>query len=385
MMAPTRSFHLADEDGSAVGGGGAEIVFDMTVQAAKQLGHDVTRLTVSPVRSAISYVYSRENFKRVSAILHRAQPDIVHIQNYYHFLSPSVLLAIRRYKRQRPHTRVIFTAHDFHLICPNSGFQHFVRSNAVSYDVHEPRIRWFHKFDHRSWVHSTLKLVQHVYAYKILHLERVIDAIISPSEIIATAFRSARITAPIHVIRNPIAIGSTPLRRDRSGLVFLGKLTPAKGLIDFVETLESQQISCRIDVYGDGPQRNALVDFASSSRYVDLAIHGHVHHDDVPELLTRHIALVYPSTWLENAPLAVLEAAQVGLPVVVPRGGGAEEVARLTRVHFAYDSANPHSAAMAVTDALERGDINSLLDEHQFHFETYVENLKETYAASATT
>ncbi|WP_309127653.1 glycosyltransferase [Microbacterium sp.] len=379
MTRQFRSLHLADTDGSSLNGGGAEIIFDATVRAARDLGHDVTVMTADPIRTPLSYVYSRRHYRSVLAILERSRPDLVHLQNYYHFLSPSVLAAIREYKRAHPSTRVVFTAHDFHLICPNSGFQHFVHSRPVSYDVSRPRFRWFHKFDRRSWAHSTLKLAQHVYAYRVRHLERVIDAIISPSELIASALRNAGVTIPVHVLRNPISVGPDKATGPRSGLAFLGRLTPAKGLLTFAEMLEREGVSCRIDVYGDGPQRNELVDFAGRSSYVDLALHGHVRHDGIADVLGRHTALVYPSTWIENAPLAVVEAAALGLSLVVPHQGGAREMAELAEQHHFYDPAVPASAARAVRDALATAVPNRLRDPGAFRFDTYVEGIRAVY------
>ncbi|MFD5213454.1 glycosyltransferase [Microbacterium sp. NPDC058345] len=379
MTGPLRSFHLADTDGTALNGGGAEIVFDATVRAARQLGHDVTVMTATPRRTPLSYVYSRRNYREIREALRRAQPHLIHLQNYYHYLSPSALAAIRDHKREHPSARVVFTAHDFHLICPNSGFQHFARSRPISYDVQRPRFRWFHKFDRRSWAHSILKLAQHVYAYRVRHLERAIDAIISPSELIATAFRHAGIVIPVHVLRNPISVSPTTTSVQRSGLAFLGRLTPAKGLLTFVQLLERREFQCRIDVYGDGPQRNELVDFAGRSRYVDLALHGHVRHQDIGDVLGKHQALVYPSTWLENAPLAVVEAAALGLTLVVPHLGGAREMAELAEKHELYDPAEPSSVTRAVSRALATAEPNALRDPSAFRFETFVKRLDAVY------
>lgn len=382
MTRQFRSLHLADTDGSSLNGGGAEIIFDATVRAARDLGHDVTVMTADPVRTPLSYVYSRRHYRSVLAVLERSRPDLVHLQNYYHFLSPSVLAAIREYKRAQPSTRVVFTAHDFHLICPNSGFQHFVHSRPVSYDVDRPRFRWFHKFDRRSWAHSALKLAQHTYAYRIRHLHRVIDAIISPSELIATALHNAGVSIPVHVLRNPIAIAPAPVSAARSGLAFLGRLTPAKGLLPFAELLEREGVRCRIDVYGDGPQRNDLVDFAGRSRFVDLAIHGRIRHEDIANALGRHVALVYPSTWLENAPLALVEAAQVGLSLVVPHQGGAREMAELSERHEVYDPSDPGSVVAAVRRALATTELNRLRSPEAFRFETYVNSLGDVYTST---
>ncbi|MFD5224635.1 glycosyltransferase [Microbacterium sp. NPDC058342] len=384
MKPAIRSVHIADSDGSSLEGGGAEIVFDATIRAAHQLGHDVTVFTAPPQRTPLSYVYSRRVHRAARNLLDDVRPSIIHLQNFYHYLSPSVLAAIRDHKVTNPTVRVVFTAHDFHLISPNSGFQHYRRGRPISYDVENPRIRWFHRFDRRSWAHSLLKLAQHVYAYRVKRLHNAIDVIISPSQLIATALRRSGVTTPINIVRNPIFVSPAPPENTREGLAFLGRLTPAKGLLQFVTQLEALSVACRLDVYGDGPQRDALVDFASRSRHVDLALHGHIRHEDISAVLTRHRALVYPSTWLENAPLAVVEAASLGLTLVVPHQGGAREMAELSTLHEFYDPTDATSIEDAVRKALATKTANKLRNPQAFLFNTYVEQLQSTYAIGDT-
>lgn len=379
MSSEIRSMHIADSDGTALNSGGAEVVFDATVRAARELGHETVVLTSPPQRTPWSYVYSRRNYRMVRMSLEQARPDLVHLQNYYHYLSPSVLAAIRDYKKSRPDARLVFTAHDFHLICPNSGFQHFTRHGARSYDVDRPRFRWHHKFDRRSWLHSLLKLAQHVLAYRMLRLDRVIDAVIAPSAQTIDALRAAGVQTPIHLLRNPIAVAPVSPASAPSGLVFLGTLTAAKGLLPFVELLEREEVSCRIDVYGDGPLRNELIDLAGRSRYVDLALHGHIPHEQISGVLSQHTALIYPSTWIENAPLAVVEAAALGLSLVVPHRGGTREMAELAEQHDFYDPESPESVVGAVQSALARTEPNRLIDPSAFEFATYVESLAAVY------
>jgi glycosyltransferase involved in cell wall biosynthesis len=58
--------------------------------------------------------WSFEARRKISALLDEFQPDIVHIHNIYHQISPSILPEIK--KRQIP---VAMTVHDWKLICPN--------------------------------------------------------------------------------------------------------------------------------------------------------------------------------------------------------------------------------------------------------------------------
>ncbi|WP_344818078.1 glycosyltransferase family 4 protein [Microbacterium soli] len=357
-------------------------MFDITQRAACQLGYSVAALTAEPRRNPLSYVYSLRNRRRAKRFLQETRPDVVHVQNYYHFHSPSILSAIRTYKRSHPEVRVVFTAHDYHLICPNSGFQHFTRTGAVHYDVDKPRIRLWHNFDARSRAYSLLKLLQHMVAYRLLKLQNVFDVIISPSELVARAFRAAGITADIKVIRNPVDVpGPSPVAG--SGLVFLNRLKPEKGLIPFITALEKEHVECTIDVYGDGPEKDSLINLANSCTSVRVTVHGHIPHAEVPYALARHQALVYPSTWIENAPMAVIEAASLGLSLVVPHWGGVLEMAELAEYQHAFDPASSRSIAQSVAAALNDPHPNRLRDPRPFELQTYVNAIQRTYDPDA--
>ncbi len=63
--------------------------------------------------------YSLEAKRKINQILDNFQPDIVHIHNIYHQLSPTILFEIK--KRNIP---IIMTVHDFKLISPNYNLYH---------------------------------------------------------------------------------------------------------------------------------------------------------------------------------------------------------------------------------------------------------------------
>src|SRR5476651_1183202 len=112
--------HVAD----SLNGGGAEAVFRDTIIATESLGY-INHVYVSDGKTSfMSYIYSMKHKRLLLAELKKLKPDILHLQNFYHYLSPSVLAAIKIYKKNHK-LHVVFTAHDYHLICPNSGFQYF--------------------------------------------------------------------------------------------------------------------------------------------------------------------------------------------------------------------------------------------------------------------
>jgi len=168
-------FHIAD----SFHGGGAEAVFRDTLKASDQLGLSYTFYVSNGKRSFLSYIFSFTHFFNVCFRIFKYKPKIIHIHNYYHFLSPSILLSVRIYKAFNKDVRCVFTAHDYHLICPNSGLQYFedgVEKNltdtpAFSYEK-------ILKYDYRGKKHSLLKFLQFFCNYKIFDNRKVIDLVI---------------------------------------------------------------------------------------------------------------------------------------------------------------------------------------------------------------
>lgn len=68
----------------------------------------VQKLTMAP-----KIVYSLEAKRKLSAIIGDARPDLCHVHNIYHHLSPSVLVAARQARLP-----VVMTVHDLKIACP---------------------------------------------------------------------------------------------------------------------------------------------------------------------------------------------------------------------------------------------------------------------------
>ncbi len=61
-----------------------------------------------------------------------------------------------------------------------------------------------------------------------------------------------------------------------------------------------------------------------------IICHGYVSRELLLKQINEYDIFVLPSIWYENAPLSILEAANFGLPVMVPNYGGLKEMASLT-------------------------------------------------------
>jgi glycosyltransferase involved in cell wall biosynthesis len=107
-------------------------------------------------------------------------------------------------------------------------------------------------------------------------------------------------------------------------IVFLGQLTPVKGVQFLIEAMRSCPGE-RLLIVGDGPERASLERLAGGLSSVSFA--GAVSPAEVHGILGRAKVLVLPSLH-EGQPNAVLEAMQVGAPVIASRVGGLAELVK---------------------------------------------------------
>lgn len=75
---------------------------------------------LSKLNYGIKTIYSSEARKKIRAVLDDFKPDVVHINNFNYQLTPSIIIEIIKWrKHNNSKVRIIYTAHDYQLICPN--------------------------------------------------------------------------------------------------------------------------------------------------------------------------------------------------------------------------------------------------------------------------
>lgn len=126
------------------------------------IGHNVDIVychekIVSP-KSIINYIFSIKKYFEIKNSLKKKNYNLIYILNYSNAYSPSILLAINQYKKRNPKLKVLYNAHDAHIICPNSALNYY--QNKRSYRFNTP-ISFKHfilkRLDHRGAIYSIIK------------------------------------------------------------------------------------------------------------------------------------------------------------------------------------------------------------------------------------
>jgi len=103
--------------------------------------------------------------------------------------------------------------------------------------------------------------------------------------------------------------------------VFAGRLSPEKGLLELLTRWPAGE---RLDVVGQGP----LLDACRRAAPEGVRFLGALDHAELRRRLPSWRGLVFPSRWLEGAPLIYPEALAAGLPVLAFTGSAVADSVR---------------------------------------------------------
>jgi len=271
------------------------------------------------LRAAARVIWSREARDAIRRLVREARPDVAHLHNFHHQLSPSIVDALRE-----EGVPCVHTLHDYKVVCPNYLL---FTEGAVCERCRGGRFH--HAVIHRcvrdavapSLVAALEMTVQRVRGT----LAKGIRAFVSPSRFLAGKLEEFGWPADrVRVVPN----GLDPTRFTTSeavgsGFLYAGRLSREKGLPTLLAAAERVP-AAKLVVAGTGPAEDE-VRRAASTR-VELA--GHLDRHELLARIRGARAVVLPSEWYENAPLAALEALASGVPVVASRIGGIPEMVR---------------------------------------------------------
>lgn len=125
------------------------------------------------------------------------------------------------------------------------------------------------------------------------------------------------IDCEIEVLGNAVSIPDGIA--DGSGVLYLGRLAPKKGLEYLIEAMA--EIDAQLTIVGDGPQRSHLERIAAETD-AEVIFEGEVDPNEVGDYYQSAAVFVLPSIEGEGMPNVVLEAMAWGLPVVATNSGG---------------------------------------------------------------
>ena len=301
------------------------------------------------LRSAASLIYSGENKRLMEALLDREKPDIAHLNLVHRQLTFSIVDALAA-----RHIPMVYTAHDLTCVCPAismvspTGLCQKCLGGHFGACVRQRCVKG-----------SLLKSLLGAEEARFLHRKGLYDKIglyIAPSDflrdkLIEGAFTRSPIVSMPNFLSEGAADSANPSRD--GGLVYAGRLVPEKGVGTLIKAMALMPDE-RLDVLGDGAEREALEALSEGLRLTDrVRFLGQQSREAVRHALAGAKAVVVPSECYDISPYALLEALAQGTPVVGSDIGGIPELARGHGELFAMGDAQSLADAVARLNALD--------------------------------
>jgi glycosyltransferase involved in cell wall biosynthesis len=264
-------------------------------------------------------IYSTEARRRIRAMIADFRPDVAHVRNIYHHLSPSILWELKAQK-----IPVLYHLNDFKVLCPSYNLV----SHGAACEACKGGAFW-HEMQERCYPGAGARaaLMAEAYVHRWLGTYRkCVDLFLAPSQFVrdkfvehgwdGEKFEVLQHFQEIHPIAKP--------QRD-GPLLYFGRLSEEKGVDDLLRSM--QQIpQMRLIVAGEGPQRVQLQQLAASLRLRNVEFVGQVGKAQRDSLIAQSQFTVLPSHAYETLGKTILESFSEGRAVVASDMGSRREL-----------------------------------------------------------
>lgn len=312
--------------------GGEDECYEAEVQLLRGMGHDVD--TYEENNAHIGYlnnltkltktIWSKQAYQAVRNYLQKQSRlqqacDVVHVQNFFPLISPSVY-----YAAQAEDVPVVQTLHNYRLLCPNGLF---FREGRVCEDCLGKSIPYPGVINN---CYRDRKIASAVVG-TMLTLHRLlktwteqVDLFIVLTEFAKQKFIEGGLPAEKIVIK-PNFVTDTGMGQGRGNYaLYVGRLSPEKGIDTLLEAWKTIGDRIPLKIIGDGPLALKVKNATSSQTGMEWL--GRKPLSEVHELMGDAKFLIFPSLWYETFGRVAIEAFCRGTPVIAANIGAIAEL-----------------------------------------------------------
>jgi glycosyltransferase involved in cell wall biosynthesis len=327
-------------------GGGAEIVSLKTHELLQQSNDITSARKLFPYDGPLEAVINGFGLvnlvfgMRLAWTIIKEPPTVVHVHNFSTRISPLPIIALK-WLRSMYGFLIIHTAHDFHLVCPNTGFVRYMSGGKYESCTRCGETgKWFNvvqnNCDRRGWVVSFIRYLRHKISYDWLQIERVFDCVICPSVSLQNFIHHKYPHLITRLLRNPTFLENSDSVLENEGessgkvLGYFGRLQPEKGVVHFIEKEYDRSGFSTFLIYGEGQDQKKIKSLIKEKGLTkSVFLMGAIPHSGIVAEMLKIDAVVLPSLCYENCPLVVCDALRMGKTVISGSPGGVSELIEL--------------------------------------------------------
>jgi glycosyltransferase involved in cell wall biosynthesis len=285
--------------------------------------------------------------RKLKALIAEFKPDVAHLHNIYHHLSPSIVSVLKS-----AGVPTVMTLHDYQLIAPNRN----LLVNGEVWEGSRPH-RFYRCLTDRCIDRSfskSLAATLESYWHHFFNSYSAIDLFVSPSVFLMKKFHEYDFKGKIYYLPNPVFLKdmfSIPTKGAKY-ILYYGRLSEEKGVLDLLKAYSSLKPDAALHFVGEGPLKEELKRKAKRLGG-KVKFFGRLEGENLWNMVGGAEIVVAPSRWYENAPYTVLEPMALGRPVLAADIGGFKELIKDGENGFLFRAGDVDDLAVKLKKALD--------------------------------
>lgn len=256
-------------------------------------------------------------------ILNDFHPDVVHFNNIHSYLSPILVRVASDFG-----ARVVWTLHDYKLICPSYSCLH---DGKVCEDCFDDSLSVLKKRCMKGSMTASLLAYGESVKWSKDKLAKWTDVFLCPSRFMSFKMEEGGFSpTKLFQLYNFISPEMLAYYSERNVITkrqdyycYVGRLSREKGIKTLLNV--ASRLPYELRVAGTGPLEEKLK--SEFGQCHNIKFLGHCNLDEVQTLFANARFSVVPSEWYENNPFSVIESLCSGTPFVGADIGGIPELA----------------------------------------------------------
>ncbi|HEX4784612.1 MAG TPA: glycosyltransferase family 4 protein [Candidatus Sulfotelmatobacter sp.] len=288
-------------------------------------------------------IYSTDSRSRIRGMIADFRPDVAHVRNIYHHLSPSILWELKK-----RHVPVMYHINDFKLLCP--AYNLVLQGKPCEACKGG---RFWNALSHPCYpgIVGRAMLTTEAYVHRWLGtFKKCIDLFLAPTQFVRDKFvehgwdNDKFDVLPhfqrAHELGEQDPAGNRPL-------LYFGRLSAEKGIDDLLRAMQKLP-HLRLVVAGEGPQRSELQTLADSLRLSNVKFVRQVASAERDSLIAQSRFTVLPSHAYETLGKTILESYAEGRAVVATDFGSRRELVTHGVTGYLYPPGDVDQLAAAI-------------------------------------
>ena len=326
----------------------------------------------------IKTIYSSEARRKLRLVLADFQPDVCHLNNFNYQLTPSILLEIAKWKKEGHPCRVVYTAHDLQLVCPN----HMCNNPNTGENCEKCLGGHFENCALGRCIHGSLAKsaigTLEAMLWNGCGVYKNIDVMICCSEFLKRKMDSNPLFAgKTLALHNFVDKAEKQETEKQNYVLYFGRFSREKGIDTLIQVCKELP-EIPFAFAGTGPLEEELAGVPNIQNV------GFQRGQDLETLIRQARFSLCPSEVYENCPFSVMESQLYGTPVLGADIGGIPELIEEGKTGELFESGNAAQLKEKIKMLWENRDLTARYSENCAHIrfddvDTYTEKLLKLY------